>query len=114
MNRSLYAAPFAVATILSPVIALAQAPIVNGPPAWREGDDMIVREYVARQPPPVVEFHQTIRPGSIIPEGVPLKIFPPEASADLQGYAYFVSADRKLVVVEADTRRVVRILDTAG
>ncbi len=33
------------------------------------------REYVTRQPPPVIEFHQTIRPGSLIPEGVPLKIF---------------------------------------
>ena len=114
MTRMLYTVPFVAATLISPVIAFAQAPIISGPPAWSEGDDTIAREYVTRQPPPVIEFHQTIRPGAIIPDGVPLKIFPADASPDLQGYAYFVSADRKLVVVEADTRRVVRILDTEG
>ncbi|HWG05939.1 MAG TPA: DUF1236 domain-containing protein [Beijerinckiaceae bacterium] len=114
MIRILYVAPLALATLLSPTIVFAQAPIVSGAPTWHENDDTIVREYVMRQPPPVIEFHQTIRPGSLIPDGVPLKIFPADASPDLQGYAYFVSADRKLVVVEADTRRVVRILDTAS
>lgn len=110
MNRSLYMS-LVIMGSLSSTIALAQAPIVTGP-RWTEDDDTMVRGYVTREAPPVIEFHQTITPGSIIPQGVPLKLFPASASPDLQGYAYFVSADRKLVVLEADTRRVVRILDT--
>jgi hypothetical protein len=92
--------------------AAAQSTVVLHPLTGE--DDVIVRDYVTRVAPPAVEFHQTLRPGSIVPEGVPLQIFGSDAPKDLSGYAYFVSVDNKVVVVEADTRRVVRILSGKG
>jgi hypothetical protein len=91
--------------------ALAQ-PVVVGSPSWSDADDVLVRQYYTEAPAPEVEYHQTLTPGSAIPSDVPLKLFPASAAPNLRGYAYFVSVDRKLVVVEADTRRVVRILTT--
>ena len=109
MTRLSYAS-FALFALL-PGFAFAQTTVITGPAPWTTEDEPIVREYVTRERPPVVEFHQTLTPGSVIPEAVPLKIFPPDAAPDLRGYAYFVSADHKVVVVEADTRRVVHILE---
>lgn len=96
---------------LLPGLAFAQTTVITGPAPWTVEDEPVVRGYVTREPPPVVEFHQTLTPGSVIPEKVPLKIFPADAPPNLRGYAYFVSVDHKIVVVEADTRRVVHILD---
>ena len=66
------------------------------------GETVLVERYVRAipEPPPIIEEHMTLRPGSILPEAVPLRRF-----------AFFVSVDRKIVVVDPRTRVVVRILD---
>ena len=92
--------------------ALAQPVIAPGPAPWSADNDPIVREFVT--PDGTVHMDQTLRPGSEVPRGVPLKLFPASAPPRLQGYAYFVSADRKIVVVEADTRRVVHIIGSSA
>lgn len=74
-------------------------------------ETVLVERYVREipTPPPVIEEHMTLRPGSIIPEGVPLRPF--EGNARLARYAFFVSVDHKIVVADPRTREVVRILD---
>ena len=77
-------------------------------------DTVLVERYVREipTPPPVVEEHMTLRPGSVIPEGVRLQRF--ENNPRLERYAYFVSVDHKIVVADPRTRVVVRILDQNG
>ena len=74
-------------------------------------DTVLVERYVREipEPPPVIEEHLTLRPGSVIPEAVPLRPF--EGQPRLARYAYFVSVDHKIVVADPQTRVVVRILD---
>ncbi len=74
-------------------------------------ESVLVERYVREvpAPPPVVEEHMTLRPGSVIPAAVPLRQF--ENQPALERYAYFVSVDHKTVVVDPRTRVVVRILD---
>ena len=52
-----------------------------------------------------------MRPGSIIPDDIPLRPFGGLTDPVYQGYRYFVSQDRKVVIVDPETRTVVRILD---
>ena len=75
------------------------------------GDTVLVERYVREipAPPPVIEEHLTLRPGSIIPDAVPLSRF--EGQQQLARYAFFVSVDHKIVVADPRTRVVVRILD---
>ena len=74
-------------------------------------ETVLVERYVREAPvsPPVIEEHMTLRPGSVIPEGVPLRPF--EKVAALDRYVYFVSVDHKIVVADPRSRVVVRILD---
>ena len=67
---------------------------------------------VAAEPPPIIEEHMTLRPGSVLPDAVPLRRF--EGQPSLERYAFFVSVDHKIVVVDPRTRVVVRILDQKG
>ncbi len=74
--------------------------------------EILVREYIVRRPVErVVEFPGgTVRPGSVVPGDVRLS---PLADISVQGlnrYAYFVSPDDKIVIVEPNTRQVVRII----
>ena len=75
------------------------------------GDTVLVERYVRAipEPPPIIEEHMTLRPGSILPDAVPLRRF--EGQPSLERYAFFVSVDHKIVVVDPHTRVVVRILD---
>lgn len=75
------------------------------------GDTVLVERYVRAipEPPPIIEEHMTLRPGSVLPEAVPLRRF--EGQSSLDRYAFFVSVDHKIVVVDPRTRVVVRILD---
>ncbi len=75
------------------------------------GDTVLIERYVRAipEPPPVIEEHMTLRPGSILPEAVPLRRF--EGQPLLERYGFFVSVDRKIVIVDPRTRTVVRILD---
>lgn len=61
---------------------------------------------------PVIEEHMTLRPGSVLPEGVPLRVFAKDS--DLARFAYFVSVDNKIVIADPRTRTVVRIIDKKG
>lgn len=74
-------------------------------------DQVLVERYVRAVPvpPPIIEEHMTLRPGSVIPEAVPLRRF--EGQPALERYAYFVSVDGKIVVADPRSRVVVRILD---
>jgi hypothetical protein len=73
-------------------------------------ETVLVERYVeTAPPPPVVEEHMTLRPGSVIPVEVPLKRFGDVPA--LRKYAYFLSVDHKIVVADPETRVVVRILD---
>ena len=75
-------------------------------------DETVLVERYVREipvPPPIIEEHMTLRPGSVIPQGVPLRPF--EKVAALDRYVYFVSVDHKIVVADPRTRVVVRILD---
>lgn len=79
-------------------------------PAERE---VIVREYVTREAAPTVIIQEggTVRPGSFVPEYVELRRFGNLADPSLGRLAYFASPDQKIVLVDPETRRVVRILD---
>ena len=79
-------------------------------PAERE---TIVREYVTREAAPTVIIQEggTVRPGSFVPEYVELRRFGNLADPSLGRLAYFASPDQKIVLVDPETRRVVRILD---
>lgn len=61
---------------------------------------------------PVIEEHMTLRPGSVLPEGVPLRVF--SKDSELARFAYFVSVDNKIVIADPRTRTVVRIIDKKG
>lgn len=99
---------FALGTMAAASIppALAQEDIEISPE-----DSVLVERYVREipAPPPVIEEHMTLRPGSVIPAAVPLQRF--KGTPSLARYAYFVSVDHKIVVADPATRVVVRILD---
>ncbi|GAC1329523.1 MAG: hypothetical protein NVSMB26_05900 [Beijerinckiaceae bacterium] len=93
-------------------------PVVNAP-AVVTGDldlppdrEVLVREYIIREPaaPVVIEGGGTIRPGSLVPDYVPLRRFENIAVPSLRAYGYFVSPDNKVVIVDPASRQVVRIL----
>ena len=98
---SLALAGFAVATP-----ALAQRAFEFSP-----DESVLVERYVRErpEPPPIIEQDITLRPGSVIPDAVPLRPF--EKVEALSRYVYFVSVDHKIVVADPQTRVVVRILD---
>lgn len=75
------------------------------------GDTVLVERYVRAipEPPPIIEEHMTLRPGSVLPEAVPLRRF--DGQPSLERFGFFVSVDHKIVVVDPRTRTVVRILD---
>jgi len=81
-------------------------------------EEVTVREYVAHEHPApasiVIERHMTVRPGSIIPEDVPLHPLRAIGTPNLARYAYFLSPDHKIVIVDPDTREVLRIISQPG
>ena len=77
-----------------------------------EEQEVVVREYIVRRPVDrIVEIPGgTVRPGSVIPRDLRLS---PLADISVQGlnrYAYFVSPDDKIVIVDPTTRQVMRII----
>ena len=77
-----------------------------------EEQEVVVREYIVRRPVErIVEVPGgTVRPGSVIPRDIRLS---PLADISVQGlnrYAYFVSPDDKIVIVDPATRQVMRII----
>jgi hypothetical protein len=107
MNRSMSAALFAVgicfpavaqATTRETIITPAERPF----PADRE---VVVREFVERTPtkPVIIREGGTVRPGSVIPDDIPLRQFGGLTDTFYQGYRHFVSPDRKVVIVDPKT-----------
>ena len=98
------AAAIAAATVLA-TSALAQGVILT------PDESVLVERYIVEEaalPPPVVfEENITLRPGSIVPAGVALQPFGGRSS--LARYAFFVSVDNQVVVVDPASRVVVRI-----
>jgi hypothetical protein len=73
-------------------------------------DSMRAERYIKGESDvPVIEEHMTLRPGSIIPDGVPLRLF--ANVSELGRFAYFVSVDHKIVIADPQSRTVVRIID---
>jgi hypothetical protein len=74
--------------------------------------EILVREYIVRRPVErVIEFPGgTVRPGSVVPADVRLSPLGDISVQGLNRYAYFVSPDDKIVIVEPNTRQVVRII----
>jgi hypothetical protein len=86
--------------------------VTTDPLTFPAEQEILVREYIVRRPVDrIVEFPGgTVRPGSVVPSDVRLS---PLADISVQGlnrYAYFVSPDDKIVIVEPNTRQVVRII----
>jgi hypothetical protein len=117
--RTTFILPFLLAAASAPAFGQSMAPALAPPgavtqeldfPAERE---VIVREYVTREAPPTVIIQEggTVRPGSFVPEYVELRRFGNLADPSLGRLAYFASPDQKIVLVDPETRRVVRILD---
>lgn len=76
--------------------------------------EVIIRRRIVeeRTGPATIEIQRgPVTIGSAIPRDVPLHPMSNFGSQRLANLAYFVSPDEKIVVVEPQTRRVVRIID---
>ena len=74
--------------------------------------EVVVREYIVRRPVDrIVEIPGgTVRPGSVIPRDIRLSPLADISVEGLNRYAYFVSPDDKIVIVDPTTREVKRII----
>ena len=74
--------------------------------------EIVVREYIVRRPVDrIVEIPGgTVRPGSVIPREIRLSPLADISVEGLNRYAYFVSPDDKIVIVDPTTREVKRII----
>jgi len=81
--------------------------------ALAEEHEAALRDYVQRRPVEriVAIPGETVRPGKLVPRGVRLSPLANIPVASLSRYAYVVSPDDKIVVVDPATRRVVRVVD---
>lgn len=112
-------AAVAAAAFLGGASAFAQGgAVITAEPMAREvielpaDQEVIVREYVTRLPaqPVIIEGGGTVRPGSVVPEFVPLQPMGEVSVPGLRRFAYFISPDNKIVIVDPATRVVARIL----
>jgi hypothetical protein len=110
-TRASLAAALAL-VVLTGGSALAQAVIV-GPDDFDPDDEVVVRDYIVRQPvgPGPIVGSIPLRPGSIVPPDVRLAPFTDAPNPRLRRFGYFVAPGEKIVVVDPETRAVVRILD---
>jgi hypothetical protein len=74
---------------------------------------VIRRRVIEEQPAPAtIEIPRgQVTIGSAVPRDIPLRPMSRFGSQTLAHLAYFVSPDRKIVVVEPQTRRVVKIIE---
>jgi hypothetical protein len=77
-----------------------------------EEQEVVVREYIVRRPVErIVEVPgNTVRPGSVIPRDIRLSPLADISVESLNRYAYFVSPDDKIVIVDPASRQVMRII----
>ncbi|PSC02927.1 hypothetical protein SLNSH_21295 [Alsobacter soli] len=76
-----------------------------------EQETIIRRRIIQERLPPVELQGGTVRVGSIVPEDVELRPMTSFGSGRMARFAYFISPDEKIVVVEPRSRQVVRIMD---
>jgi hypothetical protein len=81
--------------------------------AFPEEHDAVLRDHVRRRP--VERIVQIpggpLRPGKVLPRDIRLSPLANLSVETLNRYAYIVSPDDKIVVVNPATRRVVRVVD---
>jgi len=112
--RSLSAA-LAAGIVLS-TSALAQTTtgtiVTTEPLTLPAEEEVVVREYIVRRPVDrIVEIPgETVRPGSLIPRDIRLSPLADISVPALSRYAYFVSPDDKIVIVDPTTRQVMRVI----
>ncbi len=77
-----------------------------------EEQEVVVREYIVRRPVErIVEVPGgTVRPGDTLPRDIRLSPLADISVPALSRYAYFVSPDNKIVIVDPTTRQVMRII----
>ena len=113
--RSLSAA-LAAGIVISCTGVLAQTTtgtiVTTEPLAIPEEQEVVVREYIVRRPVErIVEVPGgTVRPGGTIPRDIRLSPLADISEPSLSRYAYFVSPDNKIVIVDPATRQVMRII----
>jgi hypothetical protein len=113
--RNLSAA-LAAGVILACAGAMAQTStgtiITTEPLTMPDEQEVVVREYIVRRPVDrIVEIPGgTVRPGSVIPRDIRLSPLADISVEGLSRYAYFVSPDDKIVIVDPTTREVKRII----
>ena len=104
------------ATSLGATSVLAQTAtgsiVTTEPLTIPEEQEVVVREYIVRRPVDrIVEIPGgTVRPGSVIPRDIRLIPLADISAENLSRYAYFVSPDDKIVIVDPTTREVKRII----
>jgi hypothetical protein len=116
MTSPILAGALAAAISVAGSQAFAQATtgtiVTTEPLTIPEEQEVVVREYIVRRPVDrIVEIPGgTVRPGSIIPRDVRLSPLADISVEGLSRYAYFVSPDDKIVIVDPTTREVKRII----
>ncbi|MDJ1158934.1 DUF1236 domain-containing protein [Chelatococcus sp. SYSU_G07232] len=69
-----------------------------------------MRRYVVEEHADAGESAGIVRHGSIVPDYIVLRPITRMSPPSPHSYAYFVSRDRKIVIVDPATREVVRIV----
>jgi hypothetical protein len=120
MTMRMAAAALAAGLILGGVAAPAQTttgtliePEALALPSFSEEHEAVLRDHVRRRPVErIVPLPGgALRPGRPVPRDVRLSPLANIAVPDLNRYAYVVSPDDKIVLVDPATRRVVHVLD---
>jgi hypothetical protein len=115
MMRSPVAA-LAAAIVFTCTSVLAQTTtgtiVTTEPLAIPEEHEVVVREYIMRRPVErVVEVPGgAVQPGSVVPRDLRLSPLADIPVPALSRYAYFVSPDNKIIIVDPATRQVMRVI----
>ena len=120
MRMRMVAAALAAGLTLGGVAAPAQTttgtlvePEALTLPSFSEEHEAVLRDYIRRRPVEriVPVPGGAVRAGKVMPRDVRLSPLANIAVPDLSRYAYIVSPDDKIVLVDPATRRVVHVLD---
>ena len=78
-----------------------------------EEQQVVVREYIVRRPVDrIVEIPgSSVQPGSVISREIRLSPLADISARNLSRYAYFVSPDDKIVIVDPATRQVMGVIN---
>ncbi len=119
MTRRLHAAAIAAVLSLSATAGFAQTTLVvpedrTGSIVLSPSGETVVRRTIIEERVVPSPFRGQVRVGSVVPADVDLYAFSDgviDEEPEIERYRYFLSPDDKIVLVEPDTRQVVRIID---